>query len=230
MIHVNPRAPLGTERFPTPADARRAHRPRADARAAFLLMETQIETYGESIGAILDGFHLFPSIAFKYLVKHGMARPSASGGRSVIDREAWYPTVSWLAVYDEIAQDVGTGPLFDIGVQIPENAPFPPHIVDVESAIASLDVAYHMNHRKNGAVMYLPTTRAMLEGIGHYGCQRVPGEQTIRSVCDNPYPCDFDRGILTGAARRFAPKAKVVHERGSCRKDGDDRCTYVVTW
>ena len=36
------------------------------------------------------------------------------------------------------------------------------------ASLASLDVAFHMNHRKRGRAMYDPTTRAMREGIGHY--------------------------------------------------------------
>jgi hypothetical protein len=31
-------------------------------------------------------------------------------------------------------------------------------------------------------------------------------------------------------ARKFEPHAAVEHDHGSCRKQGADVCTYVVTW
>ena len=41
---------------------------------------------------------------------------------------------------------------------------FPPEINDVESAVRSIDIAFHLNQRKNGVVMYDPATGVMLEG------------------------------------------------------------------
>jgi hypothetical protein len=193
-------------------------------------LESKIEVLGESIGAFLEGFHMFPSVVHKILLKHGLAKQSAVDGKPIIDRSAWYPLNAWLETHHAIESEIGIGPLFDVGVCIPEHAPFPPHIVDVETAIASADIAYHMNHRRNGVVMFDPATGGMTEGIGHYGYQKVAGERKIVSVCDNPYPCNFDRGILTGCGRRITPRAKVVHQGGSCRKNGDKSCTYVITW
>lgn len=95
----------------------------------------------------------------------------------------------------------------------------------------SNDVAYHMNHRRNGQLMFNPATGVMLEGIGHYGYKREPGERKIISVCDNPYPCKLDHGILTTVARRFQLRALVTHDDTKpCRAKGGNDCTYVVTW
>jgi hypothetical protein len=91
--------------------------------------------------------------------------------------------------------------------------------------------AYHLNHGKHGRVMFDVESGTMLEGIGHYGYLPVAGENRIVSTCRNPYPCDFDLGILTAMAKRFAPDATVDHVEGeTCRKSGADECTYVVTW
>jgi hypothetical protein len=68
--------------------------------------------------------------------------------------------------------DVGPRALFQYGQHLPKYAPFPPTITDIQSAMGSMDAAYHMNHRKNGKVMFDPATGEMLEGIGHYGYRR----------------------------------------------------------
>lgn len=54
-------------------------------------------------------------------------------------------------------------------------------------------------------------------------------------TCDNPYPCDFDHGIISAMARRFQPKdSLVVHvehmDSEPCRKQGADSCSYLVEW
>ena len=88
-----------------------------------------------------------------------------------------------------------------------------------------------MNHRKHGEVMYDETTGSLVEGIGHYGFEPLPGQKAIRSLCKNPYPCDFDRGILTAMARRFERSAVVRHDATQpCRQHGGESCTYHVRW
>ena len=116
-----------------------------------------------------------------------------------------------LRAFKRIAESVGESKLYAIGLRIPENAKFPPHIKTIDDAVASIDVAYHMNHRKAGKVMFDPATGAMLEGIGHYGYKKL-GPRSIESVSANPYPCSFDRGIITTMARRFEKGAAIVHD------------------
>jgi hypothetical protein len=74
-------------------------------------------------------------------------------------------------------------------------------------------------------------TNTMREGIGHYGCEPVPGKNEIVSVCDNPYPCAFNRGILTEMAFKFKPEAKIIHDDSqACLKNGADSCTFRIFW
>jgi len=196
----------------------------------FKPFEEGIEVSGENIGATLDGFKKYPTVAMKNLIKYGIVK-SRPGEEPKIDRSAWYPMKEWLAAYEGIANEVGFNSLYSIGRSIPENAVFPPHINDIHAAIASIDIAYHLNHRKNGVVMFNPANGEMLEGIGHYGFEPVPNENRIVCVCENPYPCDFDRGIISAMAGRFMPEAKTVHDSESvCRKKGADSCTYIVWW
>ena len=53
-------------------------------------------------------------------------------------------------------------------------------------------------------------------------------------VCDNPYPCAFDRGIIEAAAKRFAAQSflvNAVHDDScDCRNRGGESCTYHVNW
>jgi hypothetical protein len=187
-----------------------------------------IEVSGDCIGAILDGFRQYPVVAMKYLARFGLIR-SDTLKPSEIDRAAWYPLDAWLAVYRGIVEEVGVNSMYAIGRRMPENAWFPPRMNDVHEAIRSIDVAYHMNHRKDGVVMFDPKTGAMLEGIGHYiYCRR--DEKTIECVCENPYPCDFDRGLVSAMAARFEEFSRTSHAAaGPCRKNGGASCTYVVT-
>jgi predicted hydrocarbon binding protein len=196
----------------------------------FKEFEAGIEVSGESLGAIVDGFKKYPSIASKYLSKFGLAR--ADGGRALaVDRTRWYSLKDWLSAYEGIAQEIGYNSLYSIGKSIPENAVFPPHITDIFGAIDSIDVAYHLNHRKNGTVMFNPENGSMLEGIGHYRASRVANDNKIVCVCENPYPCDFDRGIISAMANRFEKQARTVHDaEAPCRKKGADSCSYVIWW
>lgn len=194
----------------------------------FQPFEPEIEVNGQTVYAIVDGFRLFRRLASAILAQEGIGR-MRSDGDLTLDRHAWYSQSAWLRAFERIADEAGSGALFAIGRQIPENAQFPPSVVDIHTAIQSVDVAYHLNHRKHGDVMINLATGGKLGGIGSYGYHRA-GDRMIISECSNPYPCDFDRGILTSMARRFEPHAQVEHEAGPCRKHGADTCTYVIRW
>ncbi|MGA7721699.1 MAG: hypothetical protein WCA84_11035 [Ignavibacteriaceae bacterium] len=121
--------------------------------------------------------------------------------------------------------------LMMIGSKIPENAEFPSRIVDLNSAIRSINIAYHMNHRKNGVILYDVKTSVFTEEIRHYGYEKIPGKNLIISECRNPYPCAFDFGILTTLTKKFEPNAIVERDKSKpCRKNSADSCTYSFAW
>lgn len=72
---------------------------------------------------------------------------------------------------------------------------FPPEINTIEKGLAAIDIAYHMNHRGGE--------------IGHYKFQST-GNNSGKMVCDNPYPCEFDRGIIEAMAQKFKPKDSIM--------------------
>jgi len=191
--------------------------------------EAGVEVNGANVNAFVDAFKLFPSVILKCLAKHGIG--TMVNKNIEVDSKRWYPQEGWLAAWEEIASSIGPRACYQIGRQVPRHAVFPPSVTDVNSAIASLDIAYHMNHRKNGKIMFDPSTGQKVKGIGSYGYEAAKGEKRIKSVCENPYPCDFDRGLLTEVAVRFEPQARVSHDDGApCRTKGANSCTYTVTW
>lgn len=196
----------------------------------FVPIEEGIEVNGQTVLSVIEGFAIFKKIPSDILLAVGIGRPGADGVVH-IEPDEWFPQAAWLKGFEAIGDAVGTGALYGIGLKIPECAIFPPWVSDVHSAVRAIDIAYHLNHRKNGRVMFDVETGALTEGIGHYGYEALAGEHRILSRCANPYPCDFDKGIVTAIVRRFAPDAWVDHaEPAVCRKTGADHCTYAVSW
>ncbi len=196
----------------------------------FRAFEPGIEVWGLGLSWMVAGFRIVPETGLRYLTKHGLT-VAGPDGKPRLETNAWYPLESWLSCFEAICREVGSSVMFDIGRHVGANAPQPPHIDDIDATLRSLDVTYHHFHRKNGVRMFDAATGKMLEGIGHYEYRRAWDAKKILVVCENPYPCDFDLGNITGFATRFEPRAKVAHDdEGVCRKRGAERCSYVITW
>lgn len=187
-----------------------------------------IEASTSGIKVLAEGLKLFPSLVTTILTKHKLPVPGRSD--TPFAAEKWFPLDTWLTVLDLVHGQVGPNALFHLGTSIMANPKFPSWIRDVDSAMESIDLTYHRSHRKSGVLMYDDATCQMLEGIGHYKARRVPGEQRIEVTCDTPYRCEVDFGIVTGSAKKYEPKVRVVHAPSACRYEGRAACVYVVTW
>jgi hypothetical protein len=177
--------------------------------AQFVAMSPDVEVNGETVRSVILGMGTFKPRAVSILAEHGIEDPRP--GR-------WYSQQGWLNAFRHIADEIGPNTLYQIGMKIPESAKFPSQIRTVENALEAIDVAYHMNHRGGY--------------IGHYRYEAA-GPAAARIVCDNPYPCEFDRGIIQAMAKRFAGgrPVGVRHDgTGSCRTEDGPYCTYVVSW
>lgn len=176
-------------------------------------LPSTVQVAGRSILAIRAGMAGVKFIADKVLVKHGLGDVKPDG---------WYPVESQLATLDEIVAKVGPFTLRSIGKEVPTHLTFPPDINTIEKALASIEVAYRMNHRGGAGA-----------DLGRY-VYKTLGERKGQLVCANPYPCDLDLGITEALADRFRPKqslwVKVVHDPAGCRKTGSSSCTYTVEW
>lgn len=123
-----------------------------------------------------------------------------------------------MNTFEAIADELEPHILDRLGEQIPHVAEWPAEIAGVEAGLAAIDEAYQLNHRGGE--------------IGFYRFEPID-DQTGRMICENPYPCPFDRGLVRATARRYAPVEAFVfvEEVGDdCRRDGADRCTYEVSW
>jgi hypothetical protein len=195
----------------------------------FRVFEKDIEVNAPTVNSVVAGLGYFTNLSKRYLGREKIGK--IVNKQLVLDPGEWYSQAAWLRAFENIAQQIGDKVLFNIGLSIPENAVFPPFVVDIDTAVQAIDIAYHINHRKNGRELFNMETGVMQEGIGHYGYERVPGQNKIISVSHNPYPCAFDRGIITAMARKFQPDAVVIHDDSKeCRSDGKETCTYIVTW
>jgi hypothetical protein len=195
----------------------------------FIPFSEGVEVNGRTVHSVVDGIGVFKTLSAKYLSQAGIGE--IESGELRLQMDGWYPQAAWLGAFAHIAKEIGTSTLYKIGLHIPANAEFPSWVRDIHSAIRSIDIAYHLNHRLNGQVMFDVNSGVMLDGIGHYGYAAEEGKNLIISACENPYPCDFDRGIITAMAKRFQAKAKVDHEPGKpCRKNGSNSCTYRISW
>jgi hypothetical protein len=196
----------------------------------FKVIEPNIEVNGPTVNSIITGLGYFTNLSRRYFSKVNIGR--VVGRNLYIDLDAWYPQAAWLEAFKNIAEQVGDRVLFNIGLSVPENAVFPPWVVDIDTAIQAIDIAYHLNHRKNGQPLFDVNNGKMYDGIGHYGYERDrSGKNLIISKSRNPYPCAFDRGIITAMAQKFQSEAKVVHDDSKeCRSHGAETCTYIITW
>jgi len=178
--------------------------------AQFKAFAPDVEINGAAVLSVVEAMGTFRQTASNILGEHGIIAP---------EQGAWYSQQAWLDTFKEIGKTMGGITLRMIGEKIPEVALWPPDVDTVGKALASIDVAYHMNHRGGD--------------IGHYAFEEV-GKRSGKMVCENPYPCDFDWGIIESTASKFADEGvhPIVKHDGSksCRKKGDDACTYLISW
>jgi hypothetical protein len=174
----------------------------------YIALDPKVEVKGAAVLATLQGID--PELIRPVAEKFGLVD---------IHSEGWYPQQAWLDTLKTLDQTFvgGALDLVAVGMEIPKTADWPAEVDTFEAALFSIDEAYHMNHRHGE--------------IGHYKAKRINDEQ-IDVICDNPYPCYFDYGIIYGVALRFGPEVgfTVIHDESTCRKKGDAACVYHVTW
>ncbi len=189
-----------------------------------------IQVLGSNLSNVMHAFGNFELLASRIMLDEGLGTESRQGTVQ-FDKEQWYPVTRWLAALERVGREYGEFVLGQAGLAVPKNAVFPPFVTNIDSALKSVDVAYHMNHALGGTPMFSPDTGKMLEGIGHYGYARVADQKQITLECDTPYPCVFDSHLLQAMAQRFESTTTVVHDAARpCRKRGGSSCTYIVRW
>lgn len=145
----------------------------------FVASSPEVEVDGRTMLAVQNGM-LVGAVARELFESCGLVDVQPAG---------WFNQQRWLDVYRKIHEHLGADTMYSIGRRIPYNAEFPEEQMnDVPSALASIDVAYHMAHRSGE--------------IGHYKYVEV-GLDHYEIHCDNPYSNEFDLGIITSLVERF---------------------------
>jgi hypothetical protein len=165
-----------------------------------------VQVNGQTIHSFLKASSSHRDTIVRILAENQIADPKPG---------LWYSQQAWLNAFRAIAEEIGPDALYAIGRKIPDSADWPDDIDTLEKALASIDIAYHMNH-KGGA-------------IGHYFFEK-KAEGAGIMVCNEPYPCDFDRGIIEAVASKFSTKFQLTHQDETCRKTGAACCAYQLSW
>lgn len=182
--------------------------------AQFEAFDDGVEIHGRAVVTVLDEVlpkfsDHYRSTAIEVLEAQGITDPRP---------DDWYPQQAWLDALEAVTDDLEPHLLDRLGEQVPNLPGFAGESETVEAGLWSIDEAYQRNHRGGE--------------LGYYRFEKT-GERRGEVECRNPYPCIMDRGIVRGAAKRYAPLNAFVfvEERGStCRRRGDDACTFTVNW
>lgn len=169
------------------------------------------EVIGNSLRALMESMSVMKVEAQRLLRAHGIA--DAQPGQ-------WYPLLSVIRALDDVRTQVGPRTVRAIGHRVATYALVPTRPLLFTHLIAGSDSIYRSNHRGSW-------------GLGGYH----PMGGTAASArlrCDNPYPCEFDQGLLEGFFERFTPpgsfRLRLLHEPGGCRDQGGEACLYQLTW
>ncbi len=174
----------------------------------YVAFDNHVETRSASFSLV---FELAPDrdIILGILNKHNID----------LEQDVWHPQQQILDAYREISE-LGNFDLIALGMRIPDALPFPPHIDSVETALSSLDEAYHMNHRGGD--------------IGEYVFEKT-GDRSGKVICCNPYPSDLDYGLIYRMVKKFRDNTNTAFSvkrdpDAPSRKNGDDSCTFLIEW
>jgi len=70
--------------------------------------------------------------------------------------------------------------------------------------------------------------------IGNYTYEKID-DKNVRIVCTNPYPDEFDKGIIISMSRKFKPAGIIsvkvnIDESKPTRSKAGDSTTFLVSW
>ncbi len=192
----------------------------------YIPFQSDVQILGNAIESTIANVGPFRALTIEAMVKTGACPP----GTKQLEPQRWYSHKGYLTALRLCAERFGETMLNKAGAEVIRNAVFPRSVTNIHAAFAALDAVFHMNHAIAGQPLFDPSTGTMRDGIGHYHYERC-GARNIVMRCENPYPCEFDRGVLTTLARRFEPLALITHiDLHECRQRGGSVCAYEITW
>lgn len=179
----------------------------------FDLQDEDVLVKGGVLTAFLEAFGAYRSRGERVLARHLDLEKGAE-----ISQAKLYPCHQLLAGLRELQEQFGPAFMQRVGQFLYERVEFPSELETYESGLMSSGPVYLENH-------------VNAEGkIGNYRYEKL-GPRSGRMICDNPYPCAFDKGIYLGMAKNFGVEATVTHEEDEpCRRDGGERCILRIEW
>jgi len=171
--------------------------------------DPKIEVLGQNIFAIIDAMGAFKKTAIKILEDQGIVN---------VDPNKWYSQQAFLNAFKIIYEKLGKATMKVIGMKVPQKAALPPGINSTEDMLNLLNKAYHMNHRGGDPSFF------KFEKTGN-------NKGTV--ICENPYPCVFDEGLIQAFMEAFRTPGSVPivkHSDEGCRMDGKSQCKFHLEW
>lgn len=168
------------------------------------LLDPAVEVYGETVRALVDALPDDPR-SRRILASHGIENPNLDG---------WYPEEALLAACEEVYDTMGKQTLEQAGRLMVKQTEWPPCTDTVIDGIELVNAAYQMNHRGGD--------------VGRYRPKRAD-DTRIHIVCDNPYPCPFDVGVIKGVIDTVRDTRVSIREPDTqCQKREKERCLYEI--
>ncbi len=180
--------------------------------AQFESFDDNVEVNDTSVLGFVNAIDFGKDLRESILLEHGVD----------VGETEWHDQQAYLDALREIHEKVGEKTMYMIGKAILENAVLAPNVDGLKSGLESLDVGYKMNHRGGD--------------LGHIKLVEFDDSANqARMECKNPYPSEFDRGLITTMLHRMTPnptyKAQVkLDVTEPNRKAGADQCYYDLTW
>lgn len=173
----------------------------------FVAQNPHAKVLGASIMPIIEAMG---GVALPVLTSHHLGNIAPNN---------WYPLQDLLDVFRELHD--ANYDFVAVGMRIPDDARFPPNINSIETALNSLNEAYHMNHQDEDGKWEV----------------HVVAENEIVCISSTPYPSNMEYGIVYSLTRRFRPegvKFTIYHEETvdgkPNRKNAGQACLYRVVW
>ncbi len=139
-----------------------------------------------------------------------------------IGDKQWFSQQIELDILKALSENNSFLDMVSIGMKIPDVADFPPASaeVSVHEVLEGVRDAYESAVRG-------PNT-------GSYEYTKL-GDRKGRMVCNNPYPSDFDYGLIYRIVQKYRPDDSehvlvVRDESVQNRRTGGDTCIYDISW
>jgi len=167
-----------------------------------------------------------PALASHFMAKEGLGSLGADGTLR-FDPAVWYPLPAFVRAAHRLVDELGPRATFYVGSFKREGAPG--RSADILDVVRYLDRNYLQDLRWHGR----PISEAgpdILRAVGGYACE-LRGPTDVAVTVSGPWPCPFDRALVSGVILRVRPDAAIEHDTGDpCRARGAPACLYRVGW